>query len=816
MAEEKFPNRLIVDDLPGGDNSVCQIHPDKLEALDIFQNDVVSLRGRLRHETFACAVPDESVERHKIRINRVIRKNLHVRLGDVIIVKAYDQLPFGTRVQVLPFKEDIEGLAGDLFDVFLRPYFKDRYRPVREGDCFTVSAAMRTVEFKVVKTDPSPACIVAQTQIFTEGEPLEREEEAHEVGYDDIGGLGKQLGQIREMVELPLRHPQLFKNLGIKPPRGILMHGPPGTGKTLIARAIANETNAFFFIINGPEIMSAMAGESEKNLRKAFEVAEKESEARGAAIIFIDEIDSIAGSREKARGEVERRIVSQLLTLMDGLKSRSNVLVIAATNRPNALDPALRRFGRFDREIDIGVPDDTGRLEILRIHTKEMKLADDVDLVAVAADTHGHVGADLAALSTEAAMQCIREKMELIDFEADEIDAEVLDSMCVTQAHFKAAMAKSTPSTLRETVVEVPKTKWEDIGGLEDVKRELQEMVQYPLQYPEKFEDLGMNPSRGVLFYGPPGTGKTLMAKALANETAANFISIKGPELLSMWFGESESAVRNVFDKARQSAPCILFFDELDSIGRTRGGGAGGGGEASDRVMNQLLTELDGIGARKNVFVVGATNRPDILDPALLRPGRLDQILYIPMPDTVARKAILEAHTRKSKLAVGVDFDQVAAVTEGFSGADLSEICQRSARLAIRESVGRFSRGMNAIKQMRAAAEEEDKEPDEERLAAMEARLEEEFGTSSIERRHFEDAVRGGRASISPAEMAKYDVFRSKFENGGVGGPGTGVNSTFSFAPLADEEMGAAPAPGAFAEPHIEEAEESDGDDRFF
>jgi len=392
----------------------------------------------------------------------------------------------------------------------------------------------------------------------------------------------------------------------------------------MIARAVANETGAFFFLINGPEIMSKMAGESESNLRRAFEEAQKNA----PAIIFIDEIDSIAPKRDKSSGEVEKRVVSQLLTLMDGIKGRQHVVVIAATNRPNSIDQALRRFGRFDRELDIGVPDEIGRMEILRIHTKNMKMAEDVELSVVAKDTHGFVGADLAQLCTEAALQCIREKMDLIDIDSDSIDQEILNAMAVTQDHFKFAMGATNPSSLRETIVEVPTTTWEDIGGLEDTKATLQEMILYPIEHPEKFEKYGMKPSKGVLFYGPPGCGKTLLAKAIANECSANFISIKGPELLTMWFGESEANIRGVFDKARQSSPCVLFFDELDSIGVQRGGGSGGdGGGAGDRVINQLLTEMDGVGKKANVFIVGATNRPEILDDALMRPGRLDQLV---------------------------------------------------------------------------------------------------------------------------------------------------------------------------------------------
>jgi transitional endoplasmic reticulum ATPase len=426
----------------------------------------------------------------------------------------------------------------------------------------------------------------------------------------------------------------------------VLLYGPPGCGKTLMAKAIANETGAFFFLINGPEIMSKMAGEAEGNLRKAFEEAEKNA----PAIIFIDEIDSIAPKRDKTNGEVERRIVSQLLTLMDGLKGRGQVVVIGATNRPNSIDGALRRFGRFDRELDIGCPDETGRMEILRIHTKNMKLSEDVNLAAIAKDTHGFVGADLAQLCTEAGLQCIREKMDIIDIEDDKIDAEILDKMAVTNDHFKYALGTTNPSSLRETVVETPNVSWEDIGGLEETKRSLQEMILYPLEHPDKFLKFGMNPSRGVLFYGPPGCGKTLLAKAIATECSSNFISIKGPELLTMWFGESEANVRDVFDKARQSSPCVLFFDELDSIGISRGRGGGGGGEAADRVINQLLTEMDGIGVKKNIFIVGATNRPDILDEALLRPGRLDQLLYIPLPDKKSRVSILKAILRKTPI----------------------------------------------------------------------------------------------------------------------------------------------------------------------
>lgn len=560
LKKKDKPNRLIVEDTTSDDNSVVVMSSAKMAELNLFRADTVMLKGKKRKETICVALSEDDLPNEKIRINRCVRKNLRVRLGDVISVHPRQDVKYGAKIHVLPFDDTIEGITGNIFEVFLKPYFLEAYRPVTKGDVFLVRGGMRAVEFKVVETDPSPFCIVSpETVIHCDGEPIKREDEDEslaEVGYDDIGGVRKQLAQIKEMVELPLRHPALFKAIGIKPPRGILLYGPPGTGKTLIARAVANETGAFFFLINGPEIMSKLAGESESNLRRAFEEAEKNA----PAIIFIDEVDAIAPKRDKTHGEVERRIVSQLLTLMDGLKQRAHIVVMAATNRPNSIDAALRRFGRFDREIDIGIPDATGRLEILRIHTKNMKLADDVDLEKVAADSHGHVGADLAALCSEAALQQIRGKMDLIDMEEETIDAEVMDSLAVTMEDFKFAMGASNPSALRETVVEVPNISWNDIGGLENVKTELQELVQYPVEHPEKFLKFGMTPSKGVLFYGPPGCGKTLLAKAIANECQANFISIKGPEMLTMWFGESEANVREVFDKARQAAPCVLFF----------------------------------------------------------------------------------------------------------------------------------------------------------------------------------------------------------------------------------------------------------------
>ncbi|KAI8474134.1 MAG: flagellar associated protein [Monoraphidium minutum] len=781
LERKKSPNRLVVDEAVNDDNSVVALHPTTMEKLQLFRGDTVLLKGKKRRDTVCIVLADETVDETKIRINKVVRKNLRVRLGDIVSVHQCTDVKYGKRVHVLPIDDTIEGITGNLFDSFLKPYFLEAYRPVRKGDTFLARGGMRSVEFKVVETDPGEYCIVApDTEIFCEGEPIKREDEEKldEVGYDDVGGVRKQMAQIRELVELPLRHPMLFKTIGVKPPKGILLYGPPGSGKTLIARAVANETGAFFVIVNGPEIMSKLAGESESNLRKVFQEAEKNA----PAIIFIDEIDSIAPKRDKTQGEVERRIVSQLLTLMDGLKSRSHVIVIAATNRPNTIDAALRRFGRFDREIDIGVPDETGRLEVLRIHTKNMKLADEVDLEAIARDTHGYVGADLAALCTEAALQCIREKMDVIDLEDDNIDAEVLASMAVTQDHFKTALGMSNPSALRETVVEVPNTTWQDIGGLEGVKRELQELIQYPVEHPEKFEKFGMAPSKGVLFYGPPGCGKTLLAKAIANECQANFISIKGPELLTMWFGESEANVREIFDKARGSAPCVLFFDELDSIAVQRGSSSGDAGGAADRVLNQLLTEMDGMNSKKTVFIIGATNRPDIIDPALLRPGRLDQLIYIPLPDDKSRAQIFKSVLRKSPIAPDVDFDTLVRFTHGFSGADITEICQRACKTAIRENIEKD------LERARRRAEDPD---------LMEDDVDE---VPCITKAHFEESMKYARRSVSDADIRKYQAFAQTLQQSR--GFGTDFRFPEGGAPAAAGGAGggaAAAGGGAFA-----------------
>uniref|UniRef100_A0A7S2TSP1 Cell division cycle protein 48 n=1 Tax=Lotharella oceanica TaxID=641309 RepID=A0A7S2TSP1_9EUKA len=818
---KRSPNRLMVDEAHGdGDNSCVMLSASKMEGLNLFRGDTVKLIGKRRSDTVCIAISDEDTDDNKIRMNKVVRTNLRVKLGDIVTVQSIsDSVPYGKAVHVLPFDDTVQGISGNIFETYLKPYFLEAYRPVRKGDTFIVREGFRPVEFKVMEIDApdnSEYCIVApETIIHCDGDPIKREdhEKGLEVGYEDIGGVRKQLAAIREMIELPLRHPTLFKTLGVKPPKGVLLHGPPGTGKTLIAKAVANETGAFFFLINGPEIMSKMAGDSESNLRRAFEEAEKNA----PAIIFIDEIDSIAPARDKTNGELERRIVSMLLTLMDGVKGRGQIVCIGATNRPNQLDPALRRFGRFDREIELGVPDEEGRLEVLHIHTKNMKLHEKVDLEKIASETHGFVGADLAQLCTEAALQCIRDQMEFIDIEDEVIDAEVLAGMQVTMDHFREAMKNCNPSVLRSTTVSVPNVKWEDIGGLEDVKKQLVEMVQWPIEHPEIFLKYGQKPSRGVLFFGPPGCGKTLLAKAVASESVANFISVKGPELLTMWFGESEANVREVFDKARSAAPCILFFDELDSIAKARGGGMGDAGGAGDRVMNQLLTEMDGVTAQKMVFFIGATNRPDIIDPALMRPGRLDSLIYIGLPDFEARIGIFKANLRKSPVDPAVDYEYLADRTEGYSGADIAALCKNACKMAIRSHIHEERKKWEAReaekKRKREEAEAKGEEYDEDE---DEDEDEEEESVPYITKGMLLTALKYSKKSVSTADLQKYMRYKQTMERklgmdadkeAKQGGPDAAPSAA------APAVAAAVPAPsGGAAQPTIE-ADDDDLDD---
>jgi transitional endoplasmic reticulum ATPase len=566
------------------------------------------------------------------------------------------------------------------------------------------------------------------------------------LGYDSVGGMDKAVQLMRELIELPLRFPELWTTAGVPSPKGVLLHGPPGCGKTLIANALVEETGAHIVIINGPEIMARKGGESEANLRQAFE----EAVAHAPSIIFMDELDSIAPKRDQAQGETEKRVVSQLLTLMDSLKPNSNVIVIGATNRPNVIESALRRPGRFDRELEIVIPDEDGRHEILKIKTKDMRMASDVDLFQIARETHGFVGADIQALTLEAALQCIRSNIANMDVDSEEpIPDDVLDKLVVSSEHFVHALSVCDPSTLRDNKIEVPDTKWADIGGLEETKRELQEMVRYPIEHRGLFERFGMQASRGVLFYGPPGCGKTLMAKAIANECGANFISVKGPELLNMYFGGSEANVRELFDKARAASPCILFFDEMDSIARARGSGGAGSSDTSDRVINQILSEIDGMGSGKTLFIIGATNRPDILDPGIMRPGRLDQLIYIPLPDHASRVSIFKANLRKSPITDDIRLEQLADVTEGFSGADITEICQRAAKNAIRDSIAAGIERQSRVEAGELTQEECDALPDP---------------VPQITKAHFEASMSKARRSVGPEIVKQYDDFSAKIK----------------------------------------------------
>jgi len=512
-------------------------------------------------------------------------------------------------------------------------------------------------------------------------EPLKEEMlKLPQVSYEDIGGLEDEIMKIREMIELPLKHPELFERLGIDPPKGVLLYGPPGTGKTLIARAVANESGASFFTINGPEIMSKFYGQSEENLRRTFEEADKNA----PSIIFIDEIDAIAPKREEVHGEVERRVVSQLLTLLDGLKGRGKIIVIGATNRPDSLDPALRRPGRLDREIEIGVPDRKGRKEILQIHTRGMPLAKDVNIDELADVTHGFVGADLAALAREAAMSALRRYLPKIDLDKP-IPTEILKEMMVKMDDFKEALKSVEPSALREVMVEIPRVKWEDVGGLHEVKQRLIEAAEWPLKNPKVFKKIGIRPPKGILLYGPPGTGKTLLAKAVATESQANFLSIKGPEIFSKWVGESEKAIRELFKKAKQTAPSIIFLDELDSLAPRRGSYEGS--RVTETVVNQLLTSIDGLEQLRDIVVIGATNRPDIIDSSLLRPGRFDELIFVGPPDKEARMEIFKIHTSKMPLAKDVNIEELADLTEGYVGADIEGICREAGMMALRENI---------------------------------------------------------------------------------------------------------------------------------
>ncbi|HHO57232.1 MAG TPA: AAA family ATPase, partial [Thermoplasmatales archaeon] len=599
-----------------------------------------------------------------VRIDGITRRNAGVSIDDKVKVRKA-KAKTASKVTFAPTEElRIIGM-----DEYLSHIMEGRV--VTKGDVITLNIMGRKLDMVVTSVSPPAEAVVigATTEIKVSDKVAKEEMKIPRITYEDIGGLEEEIRQVREMIELPLKHPELFERLGIEAPKGVLLHGPPGTGKTLLAKAVANETNANFYSLSGPEIMSKYYGESEENIRKVF----NEAIENAPSIIFIDEIDSIAPKREEVSGEVERRVVAQLLALMDGLEERGKVVVIGATNRINAIDPALRRPGRFDREIEIGIPDKKGRKEILEIHTRGMPLAEDVNLDKLAEMTHGYSGADLEALCKEAAMRALRRVLPDIDLEAETIPAEILNKLVVNRKDFYEAFKSMTPSAMREVVVEAPNVRWDDIGGLDEVKQELKEVVEWPLKYGELFQHMDAQPPKGILLYGPPGTGKTLLAKAVATESEANFISVKGPEFLSKWVGESEKAVRETFRKARQAAPCIIFFDEIDAIAPSRGGM--GDSHVTERVISQLLTELDGLEELRDVTVIAATNRPDIIDPALLRPGRFDRLIYIPPPDKKAREEIFKIHTRKKPLAKDVSIKELAEKTEGYTGADIAAVC---------------------------------------------------------------------------------------------------------------------------------------------
>jgi transitional endoplasmic reticulum ATPase len=641
----------------------------------------------LGKKTTVLSWPARNSDRGKglIRIDGYTRNRLDVGINDQIEVKKVESKD-AKSITFAP----TEPLRIVGAEEYLAEYLNGQL--MSKGDTIPLSVMGQRINLVVISTSPSGPVIVNDTTKITVSEEsakavqVSKEGGVPSITYEDIGGLGDAVGRVREMIELPLRHPELFKRLGVEAPKGVLLHGPPGTGKTLLAKAVANETNANFYTIGGPEIMSKYYGESEEKLRNVFEQAEKNA----PSIIFIDEIDSIAPKREEVSGEVERRIVAQLLSLMDGMSTRGKVVVIGATNRVNAIDPALRRPGRFDREIEIGVPDRNGRLEVLQIHTRGMPLAKDVNLEKLADISHGFVGADLQALSKEAGIRALRRILPEIDLSSQSIPVETLRKIIVTMQDFIEVINEMEPSAMREVFVEVPDVKWDDIGGLLSIKQELQEAVEWPLKYQGVFKYADASPPKGILLYGPPGTGKTLIAKAAANESEANFISIKGPELLSKWVGESEKGVREVFRKARQAAPCIIFFDEVDAIAPRRGGGLGGDSHVTERLISQLLTELDGLEILTNVVVIAATNRPDIIDPALLRPGRFDRLLYVPPPDKDSRLQIIKIHTKKKPLAENISMDQLASGTEGYTGADIASLSSAAVMLALREHVSRY------------------------------------------------------------------------------------------------------------------------------
>ena len=703
---------------------VARIDYDSMDTLNASTGDVIELKGKRR--TVAKCLPLYPSDEGKgiIRIDGLGRNNSGIAIGDTITVKKIKAVP-AEKVVVAPLEAippiDERYLADALESV-----------PLIKGDNVMVPYFGGRLTFQVIGVTPAAdAVLVTQKTTFHIAEKGETLRGVPQVTYEDIGGIRGEIKKVREMIELPLRHPEIFEKLGIEAPKGVLLYGPPGTGKTLLAKAVANESQAHFISISGPEIMSKFYGESEARLREIF----KEAREKAPSIIFVDEIDSIAPKREEVTGEVERRVVSQMLSLMDGLEARGKVIVIAATNRPNAIDPALRRPGRFDREIEIKVPDKKGRKEILQIHSRNMPLAADdqelpVNIEKIAAVSHGYVGADLEYLCKEAAMKCLRRLLPELNLEEEKIPPETLDKLIVNADDFKKALVEVTPSGMREVFIENPDVSWEEIGGLAEVKRELMEAVEWPMKYPGLYDKLGHKMPRGILLHGPSGTGKTLMAKAVATESEANFVSVRGPELLSKWVGESERGIREIFKRARQSAPCVIFFDEIDSIAPIRG--AGGETAVTERVVSQLLTELDGMENMHGVVVLAATNRADMIDPALLRPGRFDKIISIPLPDKDSRKKVLEIHSKDIPLADkdsadAIDFEKLAEMTDGLSSADVASIANTAVSLVVHEHLDNAAPDKNLS--------------DDETKKIVDA-IEKKATDAKVTMKHYEEAVK--------------------------------------------------------------------------
>jgi len=705
---------------------IARLGMDVMKALNLVSGDVIEIQGKQKAAAIVWPGYPEDIGKGIIRIDGNIRGNAHTGIDDTVKIRKVEA-GYGQKVVFQP-TQPIRLVGGEQY---LKRLMNGR--AVVEGQTFRINVLGNPLTFVVAKVSPRGIAIINDsTEIELKETPYKPEEgkrkEVSDVHYEDIGGLGRELDMVREMIELPLRHPEIFERLGIEPPKGVLLYGPPGTGKTLIAKAVANEVDANFISISGPEIMGKYYGESEERLREVFEKAQENA----PTIVFIDEIDSIAPKREETKGEVERRVVAQLLSLMDGLKTRGQVVVIAATNIPDAIDPALRRGGRFDREIEIGIPDRKGRHEIFQVHTRGVPLAENVDLQHLADVTHGFVGADISLLVKEAAMHALRQVIPKIKIE-EEIPAELIEKLRVTGEDFDEARKHVEPSAMREVLVEVPNVTWEDVGGLEDVKAELTEAVEWPLKYPEVFARMQTKPPKGILLFGPPGTGKTLLAKATANESECNFISVKGPELLSKWVGESEKGVREIFRKARQASPSIIFFDEIDALVPKRGSYANSS-HVTESVVSQLLTELDGLEELKSVMVLGATNRPDMLDDALLRPGRLDRIVYVPPPDLESRKKIFEVYLKGTEemMASDVGIDDLVARSDGYVGADIEAVVREAKLAAMREFIAAM-KGKTA----------------EERTDAI--------GNVRVTKKHFDTAFGKVKGSLSPESLEEFE-----------------------------------------------------------